>query len=45
MNASRHNSRFKLVEDDGNHERELYSADDIEQIEQFIKMKQGKHET
>jgi len=41
MATKQRNTQWKLVQDDGGYEREVYEADDLNQMAEFIKAKGG----
>lgn len=45
MATQQRNTQWKLVQDDGGYEREVYEADDLNQMAEFIRLKGGTHES
>lgn len=39
--ATQQNTQWKLVQDDGGYEREVYEADNLNQMAEFIELKGG----
>jgi len=44
MATKQGNTQWVLVQDDGGYEREVYEADDLNQMAEFIKAKGGTHD-
>lgn len=44
MAAKQGNTKFKIVHDDGGYERDIYEADTIAELAEYIKAKGGAHD-